>query len=79
MDGRREQNVDGSDEAAAWISSAVAWDEQANFWIAVGTDGADISRDDGKTWASIDNGNWNAISLPWVVGPGGRIAKLTVR
>ena len=72
MDGRRGQNLDGRDEAAAW-------GEQANFGIAVGTDGADISRDDGKTWASIDNGNWNAISLPWVVGPGGRIAKLTVR
>jgi photosystem II stability/assembly factor-like uncharacterized protein len=59
--------------------SAVAWDEQYGFWITVGTNGADISRDDGKTWTSIDDGNWNAISLPWVVGPGGRIAKLTYR
>ena len=56
--------------------SAVAWDEPDKLWVTVGTNGADISRDDGHTWTSIDNGNWNAISLPWVVGPAGRIAKL---
>ncbi|HEY0795989.1 MAG TPA: glycosyl hydrolase [Acidisarcina sp.] len=56
--------------------SAVAWDEADKLWITVGTNGADISRDDGRTWTPIDNGNWNAISLPWVVSPTGRIAKL---
>lgn len=56
--------------------SAVAWDDEAKAWIAVGTNGSDISYDDGKTWAPLDNGNWNALSLPWVVGPQGRIAKL---
>ena len=56
--------------------SAVAWDADAKAWIAVGTNGSDISYDDGKTWAPLDNGNWNALSLPWVVGPQGRIAKL---
>ena len=30
----------------------------------------------GKTWQSLDDGNWNALSLPWIVGPKGRIAKL---
>jgi len=56
--------------------SAVAWDADAKAWIAAGTNGSDISYDDGKTWAPLDNGNWNALSLPWVVGPQGRIAKL---
>ena len=56
--------------------SAVAWDADAKAWIAAGTNGSDISYDDGKTWSPLDNGNWNALSLPWVVGPQGRIAKL---
>lgn len=56
--------------------SAVAWDPAAKAWITVGTNGSDISYDDGKTWVPLDNGNWNALSLPWVVGPNGRIARL---
>lgn len=56
--------------------SAVAWDADAKVWIAVGTNGSDISYDEGKTWEPLDDGNWNALSLPWVVGPEGRIAKL---
>jgi len=70
--------------ARAWVAaakpphgyrSAVAWDEADDAWIAVGPNGSDISYD-GKTWVPLDNGNWNALSLPWVVGPNGRIAKL---
>jgi len=56
--------------------SAVAWDPDAKAWIAVGTNGSDVSYDDGKTWSALDDGKWNALSLPWVVGPEGRIAKL---
>jgi photosystem II stability/assembly factor-like uncharacterized protein len=56
--------------------SAVAWDAADKAWIAVGTNGSDVSYDDGKTWQPLDNENWNALSLPWVVGPEGRIAKL---
>ena len=56
--------------------SAVAWDADAKAWIAAGTNGSDVSYDDGKTWTPLDNGNWIALSLPWVVGPHGRIAKL---
>ncbi|MFZ0663259.1 MAG: glycosyl hydrolase [Acidobacteriaceae bacterium] len=59
--------------------SAVAWDAAAKAWITAGTNGSDISYDDGKTWAPLDNGNWNALSLPWAVGPHGRIAKLDTR
>lgn len=56
--------------------SAVAWDAEAKLWITVGSNGSDISGDDGKTWQSVDDGNWNALSLPYVVGPNGRIGKL---
>jgi hypothetical protein len=56
--------------------SAVAWDKADRAWIAVGTNGSDYSRDDGKTWQPLDDGEWNALSLPYVVGPKGRIAKL---
>ncbi len=56
--------------------SSVAWDAAAKAWIAVGTNGSDISYDDGRTWVRLDDGNWNALSLPWVVGPDGRVARL---
>ena len=56
--------------------SAVTWDAHDKAWIAVGTNGSDVSYDDGKTWSPLDDGKWNALSLPWVVGPEGRIAKL---
>jgi photosystem II stability/assembly factor-like uncharacterized protein len=56
--------------------SAVQWSEALKLWITVGTNGSDVSRDDGKTWQPLDNGNWNALSLPFVVGPNGRIARL---
>jgi photosystem II stability/assembly factor-like uncharacterized protein len=56
--------------------SAVAWDRESKAWIAAGTNGSDISQDGGQTWKPLDQGNWNALSLPYVVGPKGRIAKL---
>jgi photosystem II stability/assembly factor-like uncharacterized protein len=56
--------------------SAVAWDAADKVWITVGTNGSDVSSDDGKTWAFFDSGKWNALSLPWGVGPEGRIGKL---
>ncbi len=56
--------------------SAVAFDMKLGVWIAVGTNGSDFSRDDGKTWQPLEDGNWNALSLPYVVGNQGRIAVL---
>ena len=56
--------------------SAVQWSEVLKAWIAVGTNGSDISRDDGKSWASLDDGDWNGVSLPFAVGPKGRIGRL---
>jgi photosystem II stability/assembly factor-like uncharacterized protein len=57
--------------------SAVTWNAELQIWIAAGTNGSDISHDDGKTWQPLDNGNWNALSLPFVVGPKGRVARLS--
>ncbi len=56
--------------------SSVAWDPRLHMWIAVGPNGSDVSLDDGRTWKHFDSGNWNALSLPWVVGPKGQIASL---
>ena len=56
--------------------STVAWNPTDASWIAAGSTGSDISRDNGNTWQPLDTGNWNAISLPFIVGPDGRIARL---
>ena len=67
--------------------SSVAYDDKSETWITVGPNGTDISTDDGKNWHSLRpdpsrheapdaDRNWNAISLPFVVGPKGRIGKL---
>jgi photosystem II stability/assembly factor-like uncharacterized protein len=67
--------------------SSVAYDEKLKTWITVGPNGTDISTDDGKNWRAVRpsaalheppdaDRNWNAISLPYVVGPKGRIGKL---
>jgi photosystem II stability/assembly factor-like uncharacterized protein len=67
--------------------SAVAYDETLKTWITVGPNGTDISTDDGRNWRAVHpdtslheapdaDRNWNALSLPFVVGPHGRIGKL---
>jgi hypothetical protein len=65
--------------------SSVAYDPTSKTWITVGPNGTDISRDDGKNWmvlkpaaqdAPDSDKNWNALSLPFVVGPKGRIGRL---
>ncbi len=67
--------------------SAVAYDATTKTWITVGPNGTDISTDDGKNWRAVKpnaslnepadaDKNWNALSLPFVVGPHGRIGKL---
>ena len=65
-----------SDKFPHGYRSSVQWSEELKVWITVGTNGSDLSRDDGRTWQPLDNGNWNALSLPFVVGPKGRIARL---
>jgi len=55
--------------------------------VTVGPNGTDISTDDGRNWHAVHpdptlheapnaDRNWNALSLPFVVGPHGRIGKL---
>ena len=65
--------------------SSVAYDVPSKTWIAVGPNGTDVSTDDGLNWRAIKPGygddasadkQWNALSLPYVVGPHGRIGRL---
>lgn len=59
--------------------SGVAWAKDR--WLAVGTSGSDFSEDNGATWKPLDHENYNSVAFTstgegWVVGPGGRVAKL---
>jgi photosystem II stability/assembly factor-like uncharacterized protein len=74
-----------SDGGKTWLASTtpphgyrstVQWSESQKLWITAGPNGSDLSRDDGKTWQPLDSGNWNALSLPFIVGPKGSIARL---
>jgi photosystem II stability/assembly factor-like uncharacterized protein len=65
--------------------SAVAYDSKTTTWITVGPNGTDISTDDGRNWHSIHptpgepadaDRNWNALALPFVVGPHGHVGIL---
>jgi hypothetical protein len=65
--------------------SSVAYDPAHKTWITVGPNGTDISTDDGRNWRPLlpqageapgADQHWNALSLPFVVGPHGRIGKL---
>jgi hypothetical protein len=65
--------------------SAVAYDRNTGSWITVGPNGTDISTDDGRNWRALKpspidapdaDQHWNALSLPFVVGPHGRIGLL---
>jgi len=75
-------SADGGDQWTAsarpphGFRSSVQWSDELRVWITVGTNGSDVSRDDGKMWQPIDDGDWNALSLPFVVGPKGRVARL---
>ncbi|WP_321474225.1 YCF48-related protein [uncultured Paludibaculum sp.] len=65
----------------AGFRSAVKYLPKARVWVATGTSGSDISRDDGRTWTKFDEGAFNALtftrdgSTGWAVGPKGRIAR----
>jgi hypothetical protein len=67
--------------------STVAYDVNTKTWITTGPNGTDISRDNGIHWQPLlpdaakgdapdADKDWNALSLPFVVGPKGRIARL---
>ncbi len=49
--------------------------------VAVGTNGSDMSKDVGKTWAKLDGLDYNAVQAngkrsTWAVGPKGHVAKM---
>lgn len=80
-------NWDSAQTMPHGYRSSVAYDEQDKLWITVGPNGTDVSADDGKNWRAVHpdpalheaagaDRNWNAISLPFVVGPKGRIGRL---
>lgn len=80
-------DCDASATSPHGYRSAVAYDTTSKAWITVGPNGTDISTDDGKNWRALKpdparhetpdaDRNWNALSLPFVVGPKGRIGKL---
>jgi photosystem II stability/assembly factor-like uncharacterized protein len=84
-DGGRTWNV--SHTPPHGYRSSVAYDATTKTWITVGPNGTDISTDDGRNWRALHpnpalheapeaDRNWNALSLPFVVGPHGRIGKL---
>jgi len=65
--------------------SAVAFDPERDRFITVGPNGTDVSVDDGLVWNALKPGpgddpeadqHWTALSLPFVVGPHGRIGTL---
>ncbi len=62
--------------------SSVALDVPSKTWVAVGPNGTDTSTDNGVRWRPLPpsegcaDKSWNAISLPYAVGPNGRIGKL---
>jgi hypothetical protein len=66
-----------SDTSPHGYRSAVAYDESTKTWIAAGPNGVDLSANNGRTWTPLDAGkNWNAISLPFLVGAHGQIGVL---
>jgi photosystem II stability/assembly factor-like uncharacterized protein len=61
--------------------SAVTWVPARKAWIALGTNGADISRDGGVTWERFSGDAFNAVSfapsgMGWAAGPKGAVAVL---
>jgi hypothetical protein len=55
---------------------------EAGSWIAVGPSGADLSRDDGRTWTSIEGPGFHTFGFArnarvgWGAGEKGAIARL---
>jgi photosystem II stability/assembly factor-like uncharacterized protein len=74
---------DGSWKAAKTMPggyrSGVGYDSAAGACVAVGPNGVDVSKDGGVSWRAVSGEattEWNAVSLPFVVGEKGKIGKL---
>ena len=79
------KNWKPSETMPSGYRSAVVFDAPSKAWIAVGPNGTDVSHDHGMHWKPLkplvtdapdSDKNWNAISLPFVVGAKGKIGKL---
>ncbi len=77
-----------AEQPPSGFRSAVAWNAASGSWITVGPNGTDVSHDDGRTWVRLSPGSaeppdadqgWQALSLPFAVGPKGRIGRLRER
>ncbi len=81
----KHQKVEQAKTPPHGYRSSVAYSPAQNAWITVGPNGTDVSTDDGRNWRALKpqpgeapdlDRNWNALSLPFVVGPHGRIGLL---
>ena len=73
--GRRAEGPRGYRSGAAWATVG-----GKPVVVAVGTSGADVSFDGGRTWRPLGSGSFNAVAAAggavWAAGPDGRIARL---
>lgn len=64
--------------------SAVAYVPTRRTWIAVGPSGAELSRDDGRSWSSVGGPGFDAVSVAqgsviWSAGQKGTVGRLDLR
>jgi dipeptidyl-peptidase-4 len=74
------------DRSLSGFRSVVAWlPRTTGAVLALGPSGADWSSDEGRTWTRLGAEGFDTLSVApggsvaWAAGPGGRIAKLTLR
>tara|TARA_R110000868_G_scaffold63499_1_gene191567 strand:- start:2317 stop:3372 length:1056 start_codon:yes stop_codon:yes gene_type:complete len=83
LDGGRAWFEPG-DPPGGYRSAVAALPGLGGHFLAVGPNGADLSRDGGRIWEGISRPGYNAVafapgsSLGWAVGTDGRIARLIV-
>lgn len=63
--------------------SVVALVPKTNWWIAAGTSGVDISKDNGQTWEAVTSDGYHVASFGsskfgWLSGSKGRIARIII-
>jgi hypothetical protein len=81
VDGGRTWVAGGSPTFAGAIYGAARVPGAGESVVAVGPGGANLSRDGGRSWTSIDTITYWSVDIVspragWMVGPGGRIVRL---
>ena len=75
----RDRGLSGFRSVVAWVPGA------DHSLLALGPAGADVSSDDGQTWAPLDGPGFDTFSFApdgrvgWAAGLSGRITKATLR